>query len=320
MGVKKLSLCTSTKINDEQQMRTFHNIDLAFKLAIIFQDKIKWSIIIKNFKCQYIFLKSVNFQKKEKRTYLCSVQMDDEIQVLKNMIYDVEGVAPHLQTIQYGGKHLSSKHQFRDYFGNSYASPGGLQMVLLSLHLPLKGGSKPNKKTTTKKNKTTSEEELPMDTFDTMNAEELKQTQSLLQTALSKGQEKRAFFQLERDQIHKMYTIAHEKCKESENQIKNMEADMEYMRSNHRNNIRVTSFVNPTNKSRDIAFCMYVEKVKHLEYDHQNTLNAVTLEMSTLQDEECKQQKQKQEKLVWQKVVLQQGIELISYFALLMFI
>ena len=51
---------------------------------------------------------------------------------------------------------------------------------------------------------------------------------------------------------------------------------------------------------------MYIQKVKHLEYDHQNTINAINMEMALLQEEETNDHEMRKEKLKMQRKALKE--------------
>ena len=140
-----------------------------------------------------------------------------------------------------------------------------------------------------KKKKKDKEEEAKPDEFDFMNIDELTKIKKVLTERLSKIEEERSYFQFERDFLQKMYDIIHEYeyCENIIN-FKNMESDIELLKNNHRNNIR-----------------MYVQKVKHLEYDHQNTMNSISMEAQLLQNDEKSNHQIKKEKLITNRKILE---------------
>ena len=167
-------------------------------------------------------------------------------------------------------------------------------MVNVQVALSLNGGmakkkkGKKGKKGKAKAKKKEEEEAAP-DDFDYMNEDELCKIKNVLTEKLSTIQNERSYFQLERDFLQKMYDIVHE-YEYAENVInfKNMESDLEALKNNHRNNIR-----------------MYVQKVKHLDYDHNNTMNSISMEAEMLQNEEKTTHQTKKEKLLKNKRILQ---------------
>ena len=69
--------------------------------------------------------------------------------------------------------------------------------------------------------------------------------------------------------VQQFYDIVHQDVTDTQAKIRNTESEMERMQDAHRNDIRI-----------------YVQKVKHLEYEHKNNLMAVAQEGSKLQENE----------------------------------
>ena len=205
---------------------------------------------------------------------------------LKSTILQNEGIPVDQQRLLIGGRDIL------DLNDTITALTG--DMVNVQVALSLNGGmakkkkGKKGKKGKAKAKKKEEEEAAP-DDFDYMNEDELCKIKNVLTEKLSTIQNERSYFQLERDFLQKMYDIVHE-YEYAENVInfKNMESDLEALKNNHRNNIR-----------------MYVQKVKHLDYDHNNTMNSISMEAEMLQNEEKTTHQTKKEKLLKNKRILQ---------------
>merc|ERR1711871_708535 len=75
---------------------------------------------------------------------------------------------------------------------------------------------------------------------------------------LAKKQLDRNYVQLERDTIQTFYDITQKEVRELDLTIQSKDREMEVMEENHRVEVRV-----------------YVQKVKHLEYEHKNDCSKV---------------------------------------------
>eukprot|EP01083_Nonionella_stella_P009635 27653_1 len=128
------------------------------------------------------------------------------------------------------------------------------------------------------------------DRFTQMTAEQLQQESMEMTGRLAEVKQKRIYFELERDQVQQLYDIVHNDVVSTEANIRNLNSQMERMQDTHRNNIR-----------------MYVQKVKHLEYDHKNTVHQVEMEGQLQQDEETKDHAEKKVELKTEKGTLQEG-------------
>ena len=219
--------------------------------------------------------------------YLLDTASFATIHDLKSLILRNEGIPIDQQRLMIGGRNVSDLSSC----SAPSSSPDG--MVTVQVGLSLDGGGKKKKgkkgKKDKKKGKKKKEEEVAApDEFDFMNEDELSKIKSVLSEKLSTIQEERSYFQLERDFLQKMYDIVHEhEYAENVVNFKNMESDLEALQKKHRNNIR-----------------MYVQKVKHLDYDHQNTMNSISMEADMLQNEESTLHQHKKENLLKNKRIL----------------
>ncbi|CAN0111907.1 unnamed protein product [Ectocarpus sp. 12 AP-2014] len=97
--------------------------------------------------------------------------------------------------------------------------------------------------------------------YDNMDLEMLQEVVPMLKQQLEKSMLDRNYVQLERDTIQTFYDITHQEVKTLELKTSAKDREMELMEDNHRVEVRV-----------------YVQKVKHLEYEHQNNLKSITMD------------------------------------------
>jgi len=105
--------------------------------------------------------------------------------------------------------------------------------------------------------------------YDTMDVEMLKEVTQMLRQQLEKAQLDRNYVQLERDTIQTFYDITKKEVTDYENAIQQKDREMELMEDNHRVEVRV-----------------YIQKVKHLEYEHKNNVKRVKQEGTVSIEEE----------------------------------
>ena len=105
--------------------------------------------------------------------------------------------------------------------------------------------------------------------FDTMDVETLKERIADLKNKLEVAQLDRNQVQLDRDTIQTFYDITRKEVRDYDMAITAKDREMEIMEDNHRVEVRV-----------------YVQKVKHLEYEHKNALGRITSETKTTLFEE----------------------------------
>ncbi|CAM9270974.1 unnamed protein product [Phaeothamnion confervicola] len=105
--------------------------------------------------------------------------------------------------------------------------------------------------------------------YDNMDLEMLQEVVPMLKQQLEKSMLDRNYVQLERDTIQTFYNITREEVRSLEMAIAAKDREMELMEDNHRVEVRV-----------------YVQKVKHLDYEHGNNLAEVGGEARALLAEE----------------------------------
>jgi len=119
-----------------------------------------------------------------------------------------------------------------------------------------KKGRKGNKGKKKKK-----EEPEPEDDYMKMDGMTLEKKIQQLRERLSDSKMKRNLIQIEKDMIHDFYSNTKNEIQENESQIRNYETKMENMEEQHKVMIKV-----------------YMQKVKHLEYEHDQDRTKVKLE------------------------------------------
>jgi hypothetical protein len=105
--------------------------------------------------------------------------------------------------------------------------------------------------------------------WDRMDVPMLQEVVPMLHQQLEKIQADRNWTQLERDTVQTFYDITRQEVREFEMSIQKKDRDMEQMEDNHRVEVRV-----------------YVQKVKHLEYEHKNNLKGIDVDSEALMGEE----------------------------------
>jgi hypothetical protein len=114
-------------------------------------------------------------------------------------------------------------------------------------------------------------EEIPKEPspYEKWSLDEMKEELGKLNKRLGKKQLERNYVQLERDTIKQFFDITKRERQELELQIDTKDREMEQLEENHRVEVRV-----------------YVQKVKHLEYEHKNSSKKVKRDgESSLEDE-----------------------------------
>ena len=102
-----------------------------------------------------------------------------------------------------------------------------------------------------------------------MDIEMLKEVTHMLRQQLEKAQLDRNYVQLERDTIQTFYDITKKEVSDLDLQVMQKDREMELMEDNHRVEVRV-----------------YIQKVKHLEYEHKNNIKRVKNEGTISLEEE----------------------------------
>ena len=117
-----------------------------------------------------------------------------------------------------------------------------------------------------KKKKGAKEEPEPEDEYMKMDGSTLEKTMAALKEKLADAKVKRNLIQIEKDMIHDFYHNTRAEIKETEAEIKNFDTEMQQLEEAHRAEIKV-----------------YVQKVKHIEYEHQLNCNNVAGDAGTAQ-------------------------------------
>ena len=109
-----------------------------------------------------------------------------------------------------------------------------------------------------KKGKKGKEEPEPDDDYMKMDGETLEKNRATLKEKLVDAKLTRNMLQMEKDMIHDFYHNTRSEIKELEARIKNFDTDMQSKEEAHRTELKV-----------------YMQKVRHLEYDHGNNQDQV---------------------------------------------
>ena len=120
-----------------------------------------------------------------------------------------------------------------------------------------------------KKGKKPKEEPEPDDDYMKMDGETLDKNMSTLKDKLAEAKIRRNMLQMEKDMIHDFYHNTRSEIKELEARIKNFDTDMQEKESQHRTQIKV-----------------YMQKVKHLEYEQGNNCDRVKIDGQKVMKEE----------------------------------
>jgi len=133
-----------------------------------------------------------------------------------------------------------------------------------------------------KKKKAAKEEEPEEERteHDNMDLEMLREVVPMLKQQLEKQQMDRNYVQLERDTIQTFSDITTAEIQDVENTVESREKEMERMEENHRVEIRV-----------------YLQKVKHLEYEHKNNLKTLVEEGGELLEDEAQAHSSREQRL-----------------------
>ncbi|KAJ1462734.1 growth-arrest-specific micro-tubule binding-domain-containing protein [Pelagophyceae sp. CCMP2097] len=131
----------------------------------------------------------------------------------------------------------------------------------------------PKKKKDKKKKKGKGKKEEPEQEeseYDNMDLEMLQEVVPMLKQQLAKCTLDRNYVQLERDTIQMFYDITKGEVTDVERHIAAKDREMELMEDNHRVEVRV-----------------YLQKVKHLEYEHNNNVRNIAVESEHFDTEEA---------------------------------
>jgi growth arrest-specific protein 8 len=116
--------------------------------------------------------------------------------------------------------------------------------------------------------------------YDNMDLEMLQEVVPMLKQQLEKSMLDRNYVQLERDTIQTFYDISRKEASDLGMNISAKDRAMELMEDNHRVEVRV-----------------YVQKVKHLEYEHKNNLTHIAAEGQELLGEEATSHNEREQDL-----------------------
>jgi chromosome segregation ATPase len=119
------------------------------------------------------------------------------------------------------------------------------------------------------KAKTKEEVKVEESEYDTMDLEMLREVVPMLRQQLEKSMLDRNYVQLEKDAIQQYFDTTKREVKELELAISAKEREMELLEDNHRVELRV-----------------YQQKVKHLEYEHRNSIQNIIQEGTGLLENE----------------------------------
>jgi growth arrest-specific protein 8 len=134
------------------------------------------------------------------------------------------------------------------------------------------GGKKGGKGKKGKKGKKGQEDEDPMDELHEMDGQTLEKLRSTNKEKLKDAQLYRNLLQMEKDMIHDFYHNTRSEIRELEARVKNFDTDMQTKEEGHRTELKV-----------------FMQKVRHLEYDHGNSQENVKANADTIMLEEQKQ-------------------------------
>ena len=109
----------------------------------------------------------------------------------------------------------------------------------------------------------------PDDDYMKMDGETLEQTRARNKDKLAEAKIKRNMLQMEKDMVQDFYHNTRAEIKELDARVKNLDTDMQSMEEKHRTVIKV-----------------YMQKVKHLEYEHANNQDKVRNDAVKVQKEE----------------------------------
>jgi hypothetical protein len=131
----------------------------------------------------------------------------------------------------------------------------------------------------------------PVDELDALDTDALAEEVKKQQARLLEIRRHRNYYQLEKDQVQQYYDIVQDEVSKTESHLRNIEAQMERMQDTHRNDIRI-----------------YLQKVIHLEYEHENNIHSVHAQADADKEHEQKQHEQNKTDLKELKLSLKHNL------------
>lgn len=101
-------------------------------------------------------------------------------------------------------------------------------------------------------------EKPPLDDLEGMDSESLAEELRKQSARLADVRRSRNYAQLEKDQVAQLHAIVADEVSKTQSHLRNLDSQMERMQDTHRNDIRI-----------------YLQKVVHLDYEHDNNVAAV---------------------------------------------
>ena len=145
-------------------------------------------------------------------------------------------------------------------------------------------GGKGKKKAGGKKGKKNKEEPEPDDEYMKMDGDSLEKNMATLKEKLVDAKLNRNLLQMEKDMIHDFYHNTRAEIKELEARIKNFDTDMQSKEEAHRTELKV-----------------FMQKVRHLEYDHGNNQDQVRNHADKLMEAESNYHTEKEQEMLKEK-------------------